>query len=70
LADDEWVLEDHWLELSKAPERFGVSRQTIYAWIRKGKVRTLRPGKNLWLSVQDLLKAEKESSARRIDKGG
>jgi excisionase family DNA binding protein len=55
---------DRWVVMSDAPERIGRNRSTIYKWVKAGKIRTMRPGRALWLYLPDLLSAEKESIRR------
>lgn len=57
---------DDWINVRDAPERVLRSRATVYRWIKEGRVRTIRPGRGLWVNVPDLLAAE---SATRADKG-
>lgn len=34
---------------------------TIWRWVKSGKVKTMRPGRVLWLYLPDLLRLESES---------
>lgn len=52
---------DQWIMMKSAPEKIGCARSTIYKWVKQGKVRSMRPGKELWLYLPDLRKAEAES---------
>ncbi len=52
---------DKWIMMKRAPEAIGCARSTIYKWVKEGKVRSMRPGKELWLYLPDLKKAEAES---------
>lgn len=53
-----------WIMMKDAHEKVGCARSTIYKWVKAGKVRSLRPGKELWLYIPDLMKAEAESVRR------
>lgn len=55
---------DQWVMMKRAPEKVGCARSTIYKWVKEGKVRSMRPGRELWLYLPDLLKAEAESIRR------
>lgn len=55
---------ERWIMMKDAHEKVGCARSTIYKWVKGGKVRSMRPGKELWLYIPDLLKAEAESVRR------
>lgn len=55
---------DQWIMMKDAPSELGRARSTIYKWVKARKIRTLRPGKELWLYLPDLKKAEAESLRR------
>jgi len=57
-------VRDDWVTVAQAMERTMRSRPTIYRWIASGKVRTMRPGRALWLSVPDLIQVERELPGR------
>lgn len=52
--------------IGKAPERVNRSKATIYRWVKEGRVTTIRPLRALWLSVPDLLKAERDTRGQGI----
>lgn len=54
-------LEDHFVLLENAPERVRKSKDTIYRWIRDGRIKVMRINGEKWLSVPDLLQAEKDT---------
>lgn len=54
-------LEDHFVKLEDAGARVGKSIHTIYRWIREGRVKVMRTTEGKWLSVPDLLQAEKDT---------
>lgn len=62
--DSDWELRDHWIPADEAPERINRSRRTIYRWIADGQIRTLRPGRSLWLNVPDLIRVDREKIRR------
>ena len=54
---------------SEAAEGFGISMQTIYSWMRSGKLRAVKIGKSWYIpkkAVSDLLE-NGDSPARRND---
>lgn len=53
---------DDWVLMKQAHERIGCARSTVYKWVKAGKVRKYRPGKELWLYLPDLLAAEAEAT--------
>ena len=57
-------LREDWILLADAPERIGRSRSTVYRWIDEGRIRTMRPLAKLWVSVPDLIQADKETIRR------
>lgn len=64
MSEEDWDLSDHWIRAKEAPKRIHRSRRTIYRWIAEGRVRSLRPSRDLWVSVPDLLRADGETIRR------
>lgn len=60
------TLEDHLVKLKDAPARVGRSRATIYRWIKEGRVKVLRPGRDKYVFVADLTRAEQETGGRGL----
>lgn len=56
--------------MKDAPERTGRNRSTIYKWVTAGRIRTMRPGRDLWLFLPDLLDAESDAIRRVTVAGG
>lgn len=54
-------LEDHFVKIEEAGDRVGKSKHTIYRWIRQRRVKVMRVNGQKWISVPDLLAAEKET---------
>lgn len=50
-----------WILAQDAPARVNRGRSTIYKWVKAGRIRTMRPGRALWLYLPDLLKADKDA---------
>ena len=61
---------DQWVLMKDAAGRTGRNRSTIYKWVSAGRIRTMRPGRDLWLYLPDLLDAEAESIRRVSVAGG
>jgi len=59
-----------WIMMKHAHERIGRNRSTVYKWVAAGRIRTMRPRKELWLFLPDLLAAENQSVRRvKVDNG-
>src|SRR6185312_9518053 len=59
------TVRDDWVTVEQAAQRVNRSRPTIYRWVADGKVATFRPGRMLWLSLPDLLEAERAARPGR-----
>lgn len=62
----ETQLTDHFVKLEDAGARVGRSQATIYRWIKEGRVKVVRPKRQKWLSVPDLLAAEQETNGQGL----
>lgn len=60
------TFDDHLVKLRDAPARVGRSRATIYRWIKEGRVKVLHPGREKYLFVADLMRAEQETGGRGL----
>lgn len=45
-------------------ERYGIKVSTVWDWLRSGKLKAIRIGKEYRISEEDLKKFEKERSVR------
>lgn len=54
-----------WVSVAEAAERAHRSKRRIYDWIADGLVRTMRPGRRLWVNLPDVLKVEGEQKIGR-----
>lgn len=50
--------------MKDAPGRVDRSVSTVYRWLAEGRIRTIRPGRVLWLNLADLLVADSETTTR------
>lgn len=62
-------MSDNWLNAEEAAKRVHRSKRTIYQWASDGIVRTIKPGRKLWFSLPDLLKADKDQKQGRPRRG-
>ena len=53
-------MNEDWVPLSRAHKLVGRSRRTVYRWVQEGLVETLRPLREVWVSVPDLMRVEAE----------
>jgi predicted site-specific integrase-resolvase len=58
-------LRDDWVTMKEASKRVDRSADTLWRWVRAGKVRTMRPLRVLWLYMPDVLTAEAQSQPGR-----
>ena len=56
-----------WLTPTDAAQRLGIDRDTIYAWLQRGIIRTVRSGRHVAVNMPDVLDAER--AWRRRQKG-
>lgn len=58
-----------WVSVEEAAARARRSKRRIYEWIAEGKVKTIRPGRQLWVHLPDVLKVEAEQKIGRPRRG-
>ena len=47
-----------WLTPTDAAQRLGIDRDTIYAWLQRGIIRTVRSGRHVAVNMPDTQRAE------------
>ena len=53
-------MEKHWLKIAEAAEHVGVSRMTVYRWIRQGKLPSHKVGGIVRVKLEDVDKLLEE----------
>lgn len=59
-----------WVSVAEAAKVTGRTKKTVYQWIRGGKVRTMRPMRELWVNLADIRSVEKAATPGRPRKNG
>ena len=59
-------MSEDWVSVAEAAEKAHRSKRRIYDWISDGLVKTMRPGRKLWVYLPDVLRVEaKQKPGRR-----
>lgn len=58
-------MSDDWVSVDEAARRVRRSKRRVYEWIATGGVKTLRPGRVMWVYLPDILKLEAQQRPGR-----
>jgi excisionase family DNA binding protein len=64
LAEKEVSVEERHLSLSEAIDVLGISERTGYRWIKSGKLRAYKPGRDYWIPESAIKEVVEESKVR------
>lgn len=54
-----------WVSVDEAARRARRSKRRIYEWIADGLVRTMRPGRKMWVYLPDVVTTEAKQTVGR-----
>ncbi len=57
-------MEERHLSLSEAADTLNISERTAYRWIKSGKLRAYKPGRDYWIPESAIKEVVKESVVR------
>jgi excisionase family DNA binding protein len=57
-------MEERHLSLSEAADALNISERTAYRWIKSGKLRAYKPGRDYWIPESAIKEVVKESEVR------
>jgi excisionase family DNA binding protein len=57
-------MEERYLSLSEAADALDISERTAYRWIKTGKLRAYKPGRDYWIPESALAELVEESEVR------
>jgi excisionase family DNA binding protein len=57
-------MEERYLSLSEAADTLNISERTAYRWIKSGKLRAYKPGRDYWIPESAIREVVEESEVR------